>query len=396
MLVSIRKVFFNLKTALMLLGFGITLLATQLFHISQYTDRLGALKNQHLLIAKIINTDLSDPKMGSILINGAISEITLSVKRSGEEAFLDSFVTSNEEQASLLRSLEISAETFRDAALLWSESLNISKNSSHVRMMNARAAFLSDIDAMIDYQIHSIQESVATAKMVAMILLIMGLVIFFLYQYRLNQIYADIDKACSVDVDGSAKVVVTQEIDFLLKRLTRKSSSASLNPNLIHPSSGLNNEKGLTNAFNAKKAGKSGNTVFLVLFEIDHYGSLINTISKEDAENMFKKLGDILSMYEQPLDVIAHTDNDRLIFLMSRNSKQLAFQEAEKILHTVEESSFSTAKGPIKITLSGGFLLKPPAKSIDEATTEAITLIEKAKEIGGNRIAQQRDRKEFN
>ncbi|MDD2780652.1 diguanylate cyclase [Sulfuricurvum sp.] len=395
MLISIRKVFFNLKTALMLLGFGITFLSIQLFHISQYTDRLAALKNQHLLIAKIINTDLSDPKMGSILINGAISEITLSVKRSGEEAFLDSFVTSNEEQASLLRSLEISSETFRDAALLWSESLVMSKNSSHDRMMNARAAFLSDIDSMIDYQIHIIQESITTAKMVSILLFFIGLIVFLLYRYRLNQIYSDIDKACSVDVDGSVKLVKTEEVDFILKRLMRKSSLSSLNPNLIHPSSGLNNEKGLTYAFNAKKAGKSGNTVFLVLFEIDHYVSLINTHSKEDMSNMFKKLGDILNMYEQPLDVIAHIDNDRLIFLMSRNSKQLAFQEAEKIIHTVEESSFSTAKGPIKITLSGGFLLKPPAKSIDEATTEAIALIEKAKEIGGNRIAQQRDRKEF-
>lgn len=392
MLISIRKVFFNLKTALLFLGIGVTILTAQLFHISQYSERLGALKNQHLLIEKIINTDLSDPKMAEILINGAVSEISLSVKLSGEQALLDSYVNSNEEQASLLRSLEISSKTFQDNALIWSESLAISQDSARERMMKGRTAFLSDIDRMIDYQIHIIQESIATAKMVAVLLFFTGLIVFLLYRYRLSQIYHDIDKACSVDTDGSAKQASTQEIDFLLKRLIRKSSQNSLNPNLINPLSGLSNEKGLISTFNAKKAGKSGNTVFLTLFEIDQYTALINILSKEDMGNLFKKLGDILNMYEQPLDVIAHMDNDRIVFLMSRNSKQLALQEAEKIVHTVEESTFSTSQGPIKITLSGGFLLKPPAKSIDEAVEDALKLIEKGQESGGNRVIQHRNR----
>ena len=392
MLISIRKVFFNLKTALLILGIGGMILTAQLFHISQYSERLGALKNQHLLIDKIINTDLSDPKMAEILIDGAISEISLSVKLSGEQALLDSYVNSNEEQASLLRSLEISSKAFQDNALLWSESLTISQSSARERMMMARSAFLADIDRMIDYQIHIIQESIATAKMVAILLFFTGLIVFFLYRYRLNQIYSDIDKACSIDTDGSLKQVSSQEIDFILKRLVRKSSVSSLNPNLINPLSGLNNEKGLVSTFNAKKAGKSGNTVFLSLFEIDHYTSLVNSLSKEDMGTLLKKLGDILSMYEQPLDVIAHMEDNHLVFLMSRNSKQLAFQESEKIVHTVEESSFNTAQGPIKITLSAGFLLKPPAKSIDEAMEDAQKLIEKAKENGGNRVIQHRNR----
>ncbi|MDD2369761.1 MAG: hypothetical protein PHQ90_10695, partial [Sulfuricurvum sp.] len=134
-MISIRKVFFNLKVALLVLGIGITVLSVQLFHISQYGERLSALKNQHLLIEKIINTDLSDPKMASILINGAVSEIALSVKLSGQEALLDAFVTSNEEQASLLRSLELSSEAFRDSALIWGESLAISRTSENSSLL---------------------------------------------------------------------------------------------------------------------------------------------------------------------------------------------------------------------------------------------------------------------
>jgi GGDEF domain-containing protein len=389
-MISIRKVFFNLKVALLILGLGITVLSVQLFHISQYSERLSALKNQHLLIDKIINTDLSDPKMASILINGAVSEIALSVKLSGQEALLDTFVTSNEEQASLLRSLEISSEAFRDSALIWSESLAMSRTSENTRMMSARSAFLADIDRMMDYQIHIINQSIATAKTTTILLFFTSLFIFLFYRYRLNQIYHDLDKVCSIDIDGTKKEVSTQEVDFILKRIFRRSSQDTVNPSLTNPISGLYNEKGLNSLFNSKKTGKSGNTVFLALFEIDQYPLIINTLSKEDIENLFIKLGEIISLYEQPLDLIGHLESDRLVFIMSRSSKQAALQECETIVQSVEESSFNAQLGPIKITVSAGFLLKPPVKSIEETIEDAIKLIEKAKEGGGNRVSHLR------
>ncbi|MDD5117582.1 MAG: diguanylate cyclase [Sulfuricurvum sp.] len=361
----------------------------QLFHISQYGERLSALKNQHLLIEKIINTDLSDPKMASILINGAVSEIALSVKLSGQEALLDAFVTSNEEQASLLRSLELSSEAFRDSALIWGESLAISRTSENSRMMTARSAFLADIDRMMDYQVHIINQSIATAKTTAILLFFTCLLMIFFYRYRLNQIYSDLDKVCSIDIDGSKKEASTQEVDFILKRLFRRSRN-TINPTFTHPLSGLNNLMGLASLFNTKKTGKSGNTVFLALFEIDQYELINSTLSKEDIGNLFIKLGEIISLYEQPLDLIGHLEDDRLVFIMSRSSKQTALQECETIVQSVEESSFNAQLGPIKITLSAGFILKTPAKSIEETIEDASKLIEKAKEGGGNRVAQLR------
>ncbi|MDD2266806.1 diguanylate cyclase [Sulfuricurvum sp.] len=389
-MISIRKVFFNLKMALLLLGIGITVLSVQLFHISQYGERLSALKNQHLLIEKIINTDLSDPKMASILINGAVSEIALSVKLSGQEALLDIFVSSNEEQASLLRSLELSSEAFSDSALIWSESLAMSRSSQNSRMMTARSAFLADIDRMIDYQIHIINQSIITARITAILLFFTCVFLLIFYRYRLNQIYHDLNKISSIDIDGSKKEASTKEVDFILKKILRQSPQNMLNPTLIHPLSGLNNLKGLSSLFNTKKTGKSGNTVFLALFEIDQYELINSTLSKEDIGNLFIKLGEIISLYEQPLDLIGHLEDDRLVFIMSRSSKQTALQECETIVQSVEESSFNAQLGPIKITLSAGFILKTPAKSIEETIEDASKLIEKAKEGGGNRVAQLR------
>jgi GGDEF domain-containing protein len=373
------------------LGVGVTFLTLQLFYIAQYTERLEALSHQHLLIDTISETDVSDPKMASILVNGAVAEIALSTKLSVEEGLLDAFNASDEEYASLSNALGVSSERFQNSAIAWSESLSLSKNSQRDAMINAKSAYVRDIDRMIDYQSAIVNESVDIIKSAAFILFLTGLVVFFRYRYRLDQIYRDIHTACSVDTDGSKKMAVTEEIDFILKRLSRKSLHKTISPNFIHPMSGLNNQKGLINAFNAKKGGRGSNTIFLALFEIDHYTSLVNTLSKENIKNLFKKLGEMISMYEQPHDVIAQMDDDRIVFFMSRNSKRIAFEDCEKILHIVENSSFHAGEEVIKITLSAGFLLKIPVKSVEEAVEDALKLVEKAKGNGGNRVAQQYD-----
>lgn len=388
---SIQRFFFNLKAVLLALGAGVALLTLQLFHISEYGERLNALKHQHLLINTIISTDLTDPKMASILINGAIAELTLAVKLSGEEILLDSFVTSGDERSSVLHSLGISSKNFEDNALIWSESPIAARDTYYARVMTARTAYLADIDRMIDYRIDALGESIATAKISAVIVFLLGLTAFFYFRIRLNHIYDDINRACSVDIDGTKHQPRTHEIDFILKQLSRRSSQVILASHLIHPVSGLHNDKGLLNTFNGKKAGKTGNTVFLCVFEIDQYASLIAEYPQEDIKTLYKKLAEMISLYELPMDIIAHTEDDRLVFVMSRPTKKAALEECEHIVKAVQESTFLTSKGAMRLTLSAGFLLKTPLKSLDEVIADALKLIEKAKENGGNRVAQLRE-----
>lgn len=393
MLLSIRKIFSNLKLALLLVCIGVALLMFQLLHLTQYSSRLNELKNQHLLIDKIIHVDTTDPQMASILINGSVAEIDLSAKLSTESVWFESLSEASKELPTLVLTLTTSSQTFQNHALSWSAALN-QPNGTQQRtlMLNALSGYMIQIDKAIDYNIQLINEALSIAKMLAITLFLLGIGIYFRYRQRLNQIYSDIDKACSIDTNGEPKTVQTQEVDFILKRLLRRSLQPTTSSSLQNPLSGLNNQKGLLTAFNAKKSSRASNTIFLAAFEIDQYTSLINKLSKEDIGNLFKKLGEIFSLYEQPLDILAHLEDDHIVFVMSRNSKQIAIEDCEKILHTIEASGFSTAKGVIKITLSGGFLLKIPVKSLDEAIEDAIKLIDKAKENGGNRIAQLRDR----
>lgn len=392
MLVSIEKVFFNLKSALFILLLCAAFLGVQLINITDYSDRLAALKSQHTLIESIITQDLSDIKMATILVNDDIAKLSLAVKFSTKDALLDSFLLFTQEQTELSDSLHTSSSAFQEAALFWLESTPRGRATMHHRMMLAREAYLTDIAHTIDFQIQRINQSIGIAKNTGLALFILGLLIFLLYRFRLNQIYRDINKACSVDTDGTKAEASTQEIDFIFKRLARKAPIANTSQSLLHPQSGLNNEKGMLTMYNAKKTLKTSNSIFVALFEIDQHITLSKSLSKDDMGTLYKKIGEIISMYEQPMDVIAHLDNNNFVFVMSRNSKDLALSDAEKIVQSVYDSVFNTAKGPIKATLSGGILLKAPASALESSILDAHKIMEKAKESGGNRVAQLRDK----
>lgn len=392
MLLSIRKIFFNLKLSLFILGIGISLLGLELVNITHYSQRLAALKTQHSLIDTIISQNFTDKQMAAITLNGNLAQLSLAVKLSDNDTLLDSFIPTTQEQQTLSDALKSSSSAFKDAALFWSESTSRGQKTMYDQMIGKRNAYLADISDMIDYEIQMINTSIELAKKTVMILVVLGLLIFFLYTYRLNQIYHDINQACSVDTDGTKPEVKMQEMDFIVKRLARKSPIVNTAQSLLNPQSGLNNEKGMITLFNAKKGTKSSNSTFVTLFEIDEYINVSNTLTKEEMGSMYKKIGDIITLYEQPLDVIAHLDTNHFVFVMSRNSKDSALSDAEKIVNSVHDSSFNSAKGAIKITLSGGILLKTPATTLESAIADAKKIADKAKESGGNRVAQLREK----
>lgn len=389
MRLSIRQIFFNLKMSLFILGVGITLLAIILLTISQYSQRLEALKNQHDLIKKITATNLHDSDMASITINGDISGLALFTKLANKGALLDSLFSSDEEQKSLSRTLISTSTAFQESALFWLESMPVSRDAMYERMISARNLYLIEIDSMIDYQIRLINASVLVAKITVLILTLLGLITFFFYQWRLNQIYRDIKKASSVDTDGTIHKVVTEEIDFIIKRLARKIPVINTKPALLHPQSGLNNQKGMFSIYPSKRNSKTAGSLFIVLFEIDQHKELEAKLSKEEMGAIYKKLAEILSMYEQPLDILTHLDDNCFAFVMARNSKDLALSEAEKIVESVKDSIFTTQQGIQKITLSGAIILKIPSKTLEDSLVDVAKLVEKAKESGGNRIVQR-------
>lgn len=391
MLLSIRKIFFNLKLILLFLNVGFVLVGIQIFHLSQYGDRLSALKNQHALIEKIISVDFSDPAMANILVDGGIAEITLSVKLSGREALLDTFIASNEEQASLLRSLELSSNAFNDSAMVWVQSHgDDTKNILFQQMMSARAAYLNDINHMVDYQINIQNESILTLKMTVLILIAIFFSTYMIYSRRLSQIYGDIHSLSFMDSESEKHTILFKEMDFISKRMAKKGSTgAAATTGLIHPISGLANRQGLINLYNSKKTAKAS-TNYLCLFQIDEIDKFTKELSSDDLGILYKKLAHVVSLYEDPLDVSAHLEDDTIVFILARSSKNDALQTCEHIVETFAHTPVLFSTGTQKATLSGGFLLKAPSQSLDNTIDEARKLLAIALENGGNKIAQLR------
>ncbi len=388
---SIRQIFFNLKTMLILLGLGTAGLCIQLINIGDYSDRLAALKNQHELIKKITATNLQDSDMATIAINGDLAELKLFTKLSSKSALLDPIIASTSQQESLERSLMTTSNAFQEAALFWSESMQMSRDAMHERMISARNLYRIDIDGMIDYQVQLMNDSVSVAKITGFILFFIGLFTFLFYQWRLNQIYRDINMACSLDTNETKPDATTEELDFIVRRLSRKMPLVNTSPNLLNPVSGLNNEKGILTLYNAKKNVKAAGTLYVVLFEIDKHDELLSRLTKDEMIGIYKKLAEILSMYEQPNDIIGHLDNNSFALIMTRGSKELALADAEKVVASIHDSIFQTLQGSIKITVSAGILLKIPSKSLEVSLEDAAKIVVKAKESGGDRVAQLRN-----
>lgn len=388
---SIRQIFFNLKTMLVLLGLGTTVLSIQLINIDDYSDRLEALKNQHVLIKKITATNLKDSDMATIAINGDLAELKLFTKFSSKSALLDPIIASKTQQESLELSLIATSNAFQEAALFWAESMQVSRDAMYQRMISARNLYLIDIDEMIDYQVQLINESISIAKITVFILFFIGLFTFLFYRWRLNQIYRDINMACSLDTNESKPDVTTEELDFIVRRLSRKMPLVNTSPNLLNHLSGLNNEKGIFTLYNAKKNLKASGTLYVVLFEIDKHDELKSRLTKDEMVGIYKKLAEILSMYEQPNDIIGHLENNSFALIMTRGSKELALADAEKVVASIHDSIFQTLQGSIKITVSAGLLLKIPSKSLEVSLEDAAKIVVKAKESGGDRVAQLRN-----
>ncbi|MCX6074787.1 MAG: diguanylate cyclase [Campylobacterales bacterium] len=388
MKLSIRQIFFNLKVALIVLVIVISALSMQLFTISQYSDHLTSLKNQHALIQKIMTTNLDDFDMATIKVHGEISELSLYTQLSTKEVLIDFISVPKAEQKGLTQTLTSASSSFQEAALFWIESMPVSRHAMYQRMIFARTPYLIEIDKMFDYKVQRIDDSIKRAQITSIALLVLIIIIFLLYRFRLNQIYRDIHSACYLDTDATKAVAITDEINYLMKRLSRRSSTTNTNPTLLHSLSGINTEKGMQSAHATKRSPQKMNSLFLVVFEIDQYAHLNDTLSKEDMGGLFKKLANVITLYEQPMDIVAHLNDDRFSFLLSRKDKKNALAEIEKIVSTVADSIFTTSKGALKITLSAGFILKVPAKSLEDSLIDAKKIVEKAKELGGNCIAQ--------
>jgi diguanylate cyclase (GGDEF)-like protein len=218
------------------------------------------------------------------------------------------------------------------------------------------------------------------------------IVVFFAslwYRKRINAIYEDITYLQSVEKQKTPYKIFSQEADAISLRMKRKTVVTD-NPAFVDQITGINNYKGMLNSYGNKKGMKDSNFTSVAILEIDNFSKSHRPYAQDLTQAILKKIAFTISLHEQPTDVIARTDYNQFTIILSRASKEQAYKDIDIIRQSISELKFNIPAGE-KITVTGGFIIKPNNTNLEEAIKQAKEILLQAKHIGKNKILQTRD-----
>ncbi|MDQ1263704.1 MAG: hypothetical protein QG559_705 [Campylobacterota bacterium] len=250
-------------------------------------------------------------------------------------------------------------------------------------------AFIEQIDLLISKSIGYNKEKHAIENNILYLLLIMLLLIALWYKKSTDAIYNDL--AFLHNIEKANHTIFTKEADAIAFRMKRK-PSVSENPAMLDPITGVSNLKGLMNSYAEKKGMKESNFTSVTVFEIDNFSKSEKKYSDEFTNDILKKIAYTIGLHEQVTDVVARTDYNQFIIVLSRPNKELGFKDADTIRQSISELKFSSAQtGSITVTVSGGYVIKPNNVTLEESIKQAKKVLQHAKGVGINTISQVKD-----
>jgi len=232
------------------------------------------------------------------------------------------------------------------------------------------------------------------------------------YRKRINDIYKDIEFLSSTEKNYAVYQIFSIEGDAISQRMKRKVVTTD-NPAFIDQITGINNQKGMINAYGDKKGMKEENFTSVTVIEIDNFSKSnraydqenftsvtvieIDNFSKSNraydqelTHSILKKIAFTISLHEQATDVIARTDYNQFTIVFSRASKEQSYKDVDIIRQSISELKFKTPKGE-NITVCGGYVVKPGHSSLDEAIKNAKDILNYTKSVTRNKIYQTKD-----
>ncbi len=211
----------------------------------------------------------------------------------------------------------------------------------------------------------------------------------FWYRKRINDIYGDIEFLSSTEKNYAEYQIYSIEADAISQRMKRKVVTTD-NPAFIDQITGINNYKGMVNAYGDKKGMKEENFTSVTVIEVDNFSKSNRAYDQELTQSILKKIAFTISLHEQPTDVIARTDYNQFTIVFSRASKEQSYKDVDIIRQSISELKFKTPKSE-NITVCGGYVIKPGHSSLDEAIKNAKEILSYTKSVTRNKIYQTKD-----
>ena len=360
-------------------------------------EKVNNLNQQKEIIKSLTTLDKNDIELALIQFNGKSTQLHQEIdklKSLNRYDYSGKYLFSHEEEyLSDLNSLSQLTTAFNKAAHeFYVDNANAKvKEEAQKNLNKAFATIIKKINDILIRNIEYNQEKFHIIKIVTIAIFIIVLFATLLYRKRLFSIYKDIEYLYQIDKAKKDHTIYTVEADAIAMRMNRKNVTND-NPTMIDPVTGINNHKGMVNSYSNKKNLKDSNFTAVTILEIDNFSKSKRAFSQEMTQAILKKLAYTISLHEQAVDVIARTDYNQFTLILSRASKEQAFKDTELIRQSIEELKFNEPnKGPVVITVSGGFVIKPNNSNLEEAMRQAKEILHYAKTTGINHILQTRD-----
>jgi len=395
---SIRRIFWHFKSYLFFILFVAFLAGIVLFEHQLSFEKVDNLFKEKKILSSLTQLKKDDIELALIQFNGKSTQLLQNIDELEtlyKYNFSEKYIIRNEKE--YLHDLSLLREFIRNfnksAANYYTDKPQTKKEELEAKkaLETAFKIVNKQIDGMIFKNIAYNKEKFLYIKYSAVLLFLLILTGTFWYRRMLDKVLGDIEYLYQVDKKPNHEIF-SIEADAIALRMNRKTAMSTNNPNDIDQVTGINNYRGMLNAYSLKKGLKTSNFTSVTVFEIDNFSKTNKIFSEEIAQAILKKIAYTISLYEQPVDVIARTDYNQFTVILSRSSKEQTFKDAELIRESIAELKFNLAdKGQVKITISGGHIIKPSNTSLEEALKQAKDILSYAKSSGKNKILQMRD-----
>lgn len=361
-------------------------------HTSSY-DKLDNLYNQKKIIYDILKLPKDDIEISLIQLNSKSIQLEDEIKKLKnihEHTIAEKYILDNSsEYLTDLNKLSSLTTTFNKRTHNYYTKNTISEDIKKKELDNISDSLLVQLDLTIERAVNYNKTKFSIHKNISFLAFIIALLASFWYIRKLNSIYTDLLFLYSVDQGGYT--TFTQEADLITLKMKKK-SILSDNIAMIDPVTGINNLKGLAASYAEKKGMRDNSYTSVTVFEIDNFSKNNKAYPQELIQGILKKIAFTLSLHEQVTDVIARTDYNQFTIILSRQTKEQSFNDIDIIRQNILELNFNSATNrDIKITISGGHIIKPNNVNLEEAIGQARDLMFYAQRAGGNRISQIKD-----
>ncbi len=401
---SIKKIFSNLTTYLFFILFTAFLSVLLTMEHSLSINKIDNLSNQKLTLSQLTKLQTDDIETALLQFDAQSNRLLNETKKLSniyKYTFTQQYLLANETQyrTDLAKLTKLTKEFNKRAGNYYirhTEELSSLEKEEGNKIILKESLFTlnSHLDSMIFKEISYNKVIFSIIEKIVYLSFLIILLLTFLYRNNINRIYKDIRLLYSMEKGYKHTDIFSEEIDAISLRMKKKSLPED-NPNMFDNVTSIKNYKGLINTYSQRKTNKenSRDTVTTVTtFEVDNLAKNNNTYDKQTAQAILKKVAYTIALHETPMDIISRSAYNQFTLVFLRNSKEEAYKEVENIKEIISEMRINLGElGIAKITLSGGFMVKPSKMTFEESLNISKTTLEYSKKSNGNTLTKEKD-----